>query len=92
MTRDDAEIIALRGLAHVVGDATLAAAFLSATGLSAAALRGVARDPQALGAVLDFLLAEDARVLALAAAAGCAPEDVARARQSLPGGETPHWT
>jgi Protein of unknown function (DUF3572) len=68
------------------------AAFLAAGGLAPEALRGRAGDPEFLGFVLDFLLGADAMVLDFAAEAGLRPEDVARARAALPGGELPNWT
>jgi hypothetical protein len=68
------------------------AAFLAAGGLSAGELRARAADPDLLGAVLDFVLADEARVTAFAAAAAQPPDALARARAALPGGDAPHWT
>ena len=42
--------------------------------------------------MLDFLLENEQAVLTFAAATGLRPEDPARARAGLPGGELPHWT
>ena len=42
--------------------------------------------------MLDFLLGADAMVLDFAADAGLAPQDPARARAALPGGDLPNWT
>lgn len=92
MTRDQAETLGLRALAHVVGQDALLGAFLAATGADAAALRRGAGDPAFLGAVLDFLLQEDARVLAFAEAEGIPPTWPGLARAALPGGQLPHWT
>lgn len=92
MQRDSAETLALQALAHLAGDDDLLAAFLAQTGAGMAELRRGAADPAFLGAVLDFILQEDGRVLGLAAAAGVAPERVAQARAALPGGQQHHWT
>lgn len=92
MTQDQAEVLALQALAHLVAEPELLGAFMAATGADPAALRAGARDPGFLGAVLDFLLQDDARVLAFASAAGVAPTLPALARAALPGGQAWHWT
>lgn len=66
-------------------------AFLGASGLAHGSLRGRAGDPEFLGFVLDFVLGADARVLDFARSAGLRPEDPARARAALGGGDR-HWT
>lgn len=86
MTRDRAETIALLALGFLAGDPELLGRFLGESGLGPDRLRGAAGDPALLGGVLDFLLADDARVLAFAAEAGLKPEEPLRARAALPGG------
>jgi hypothetical protein len=66
-------------------------AFLGHSGLAHGSLRGRAQDPEFLGFVLDFVLGTDARVLDFTRSAGLRPDDAARARAALSGGET-HWT
>lgn len=56
-----------------------------------AAERSAGADPGTLAGVLDFVLQDDARVLAFAADAGLPPEAPMRARQKLGGGDV-HWT
>jgi hypothetical protein len=68
------------------------AALLAASGLGAAALRARAADPELLGFVLDFVLADEARARAFAEAHGLAPDAALRARAALPGGDAPDWT
>lgn len=92
MRQERAEWLALTALGWLAGEESLLAAFLGATGAGLQDLRQRAGDPSFLGGVLDFVLAEDARVLAVAAAAGVRPEAVAEARAALPGGRTVHWT
>ncbi|MEO0912618.1 MAG: DUF3572 domain-containing protein [Pseudomonadota bacterium] len=87
-----AEGLAVRALLWLSGDPERMAGFLGATGANAADLRGEARDPAFLGAVLDYVLAADESVLDFAAAEGLRPEMVAEARAALPGGADPHWT
>jgi hypothetical protein len=66
--------------------------FLAETGLAPRDLVGVAADPEALGGVLDFLLADEGMLGAFCAKAGIDPAVPARARGALPGGDLPHWT
>lgn len=92
MRQDRAEWLALVALGWLAADAGRLAAFLAATGAAPSDLRARAGEAAFLGGVLDFVLAEDARVLAVAAEAGVPPGEVAAARAALPGGGTPHWT
>lgn len=92
MHRESAHILALQALAFVAADEDLLGALLAQTGLSPQDLRRRAGAPELLASVADFLMAEDARVLAFAAAAGVKPEMVARMRAALPGGDAPDWT
>lgn len=87
-----AQSLALSALSFIVSDSETAGAFLAQSGLDVGDLRARAGDPELLAAVLDFILAEDARVLAAAGACGAAPEELAAARALLPGGDTPEWT
>lgn len=90
--QESAEALALAALGWLVGDPGRAATFLAQTGLAPGALAPMAADPVFLGAVLDHVLAEDARVLDLAAELGVAPGEILSARARLPGGDAPHWT
>lgn len=92
MTPEQAETLALQALGHLATHDDLLEAFLAATGADLAGLRAGAGDPAFLGAVLDFLLQEDDRVLAFATALGIAPSLTAQARAALPGGQAWHWT
>ncbi len=90
--RDRAEALGLEALGWIAGQPDLAGAFLGASGGTADDLRTRAGDPEFLGFVLDFLLADEAALLAFCAAAGLAPDWPMRARAALPGGDLPHWT
>ncbi|MDE3079762.1 MAG: DUF3572 domain-containing protein [Paracoccaceae bacterium] len=90
--RDAAEVVALRALGWLAGNDELLAVFLGSTGASPGDLRHRARDPAFLAAVLDFLLMDDAWVIAFCDAAGLPYTAPMRARQGLPGGGTVHWT
>ncbi|TCP41328.1 DUF3572 domain-containing protein [Rhodovulum marinum] len=90
--RESADVVALGALAWLVGDDELLPVFLGATGASEHDLRARADDPEFLASVLDFLLMDDAWVLAFCRHAGLPGEAVMRARAALPGGADPHWT
>lgn len=90
--QESAETTALRSLVWLLGEAQLRETFLRETGASAASLAAGADDPVFLGALLDFVLAEDDRVIACARALDCPPAHLAVARSALPGGDVPHWT
>ncbi len=90
--REFAETLALRALGWIVGSEEMLPAFLGATGLSAADLGSRTAEPELLVSVLDFLLLDDARVIAFCDAAGYGYGEPLAARRALPGGEEPHWT
>ena len=92
MRRDLAEDVAAAALSWMASDPEVTGAFLAQSGLSVDDLRARLGDPVLMGAVLDFALSRDDWVVAVAAAAGLRPEQVAAARAALPGGDAPHWT
>lgn len=90
--RDGAEILALKALGWIAADPDRLGAFLGATGTSVDELRVRAGAPEFLLSVLDFLLMDDASVVAFCEAEGFAYTDPMAARQALPGGAETHWT
>lgn len=92
MDQDHAEGIAIRALEWLAGDEDLLMAFLGATGAGIESLRSAAADPHFLGAVLDFVMMDDAWVRRFCTSTGLSPQTPMLARQSLPGGAQVHWT
>lgn len=92
MKREPAETLALRALAWLAADDDLLGRFLGASGAAAGDLASGASDPRFLAAVVDFVLTEDALVMAFCDAAGYPYPAPMEARAALPGGEVPHWT
>jgi hypothetical protein len=90
--QDNAETIALQALGWLVGNEELLPVFLGATGASVSDLAKSAKQPTFLGSVLDFLVMDDAWVIAFCDAAGLPYEAPMQARAGLPGGEQMHWT
>ena len=83
MTRDLAEMLAIRALQHIAGDESQIARFLALTGLAIEDLRDAAGSPAFLSGVLDHLMGDEAMLLAFAATAGYEPTDIAIARDTL---------
>jgi len=92
LTQQSAETIALQSLAWLVGNEDVLAVFLGATGASESDLRSSAQDADFLGSVLDFILMDDAWVIACCDVQKIPYERLMEARQALPGGGQVHWT
>jgi hypothetical protein len=92
MKREAAEVLALRALAWLVEDADVMPRFLDQTGLGPDELRRRAGEAEVMAAVLDFLLQDDALLIACCDGLGEAYTAPQAARTALPGGETVHWT
>jgi hypothetical protein len=92
MEDEQAQTIALHALAWIAGNEELLPVFLGATGASLADLRRQAPEPAFQASVLDFLTMDDAWVIGFCDALGLKYDDPLRARQSLPGAGTVHWT
>jgi hypothetical protein len=92
MTPDRAELIAVQALAWLAANEELLPVFLNATGAGPDDLRGAARDPAFLGSVLDFVMFDDATVMAFCEAQGLKFTEPMAARQVLPGGAQVNWT
>jgi hypothetical protein len=91
MKQEQAAAVGRDALIWIAAEPDLLGAFLAGSGLAPHEIRTRVEDAEFLGFVLDFVLGSDASVLAFAADAGIAPEDVARARAAI-GGGNPHWT
>ncbi len=88
----EAETLALGALTWIATQPELAGQFLGAAGASVDDLRERAGDPEFLGFVLDFLLGDEAMLLAFCTDEGIKPDRPMRARAALPGGDLPNWT
>ncbi|MDK3018091.1 DUF3572 domain-containing protein [Pseudodonghicola flavimaris] len=89
---DAAETLALQALGWLVTNEELLPVFLGATGAGQDELRAQATDPVFLAAVLDFLMMDDAWIMAFCDATGTPYEHPMQARAALPGGAQVHWT
>jgi hypothetical protein len=92
MQQDSAETIALQALGWLAASDDLLPVFLGATGACEADLRARAAEPEFLGSVLDFLMMDDAWVVAFCEGQGLAFDAPMMARAALPGGAQVNWT
>ncbi|MDZ4095339.1 MAG: DUF3572 domain-containing protein [Paracoccaceae bacterium] len=90
--QETAETIALQALTWLAGNEDVLQIFLGASGASASDLAAGAHRPEFLGSVLDFLLMDDAWIVAFCDSVGLAYDAPMQARVALPGGEAEHWT
>ena len=91
-SRDAAETLGLQALGWLAGNEDLLPVFLGATGASETDLRARAAEPEFLGAVLDFLMMDDAWVVAFCDSISIPYEKIVMARAGLPGGAEVSWT
>ena len=92
MNRERAEIVALRALAFIAEDEKRLSGLLSLTGLGFDDLKAAGHSPETLAGVLDYLLQDEHTLLEFCETSEIAPEEPARARMALPGGDIPHYT
>ena len=92
MQQESAQILALQALTWLAADDQLLARFLDATGVGASDLAIRAGDADFMAAILDFLLQEDAWIIAFCDARGLPYTAPQSARAALPGGQSLHWT
>lgn len=87
-----AETSALKVLGWLVANEDLLPVFMGASGASVEDLKSGAGSPEFLGAMLDFLLMDDAWVQQMCDATGLGYDMPMQIRQVLPGGELVNWT
>ncbi|MDB5697101.1 MAG: hypothetical protein JWN21_2644 [Sphingomonas bacterium] len=80
---DDAKTLALRALIWTLAEQDRAQRLLAVTGIEPADLRARIGDPAVLAASLNFLLANEADLVACAADIGIRPDALAAAAQEL---------
>jgi hypothetical protein len=92
MNSEAAQTLALQALAWVLGQDELLGFFLNSTGASPQDIAQQASQPLFLGAVLDFLMEDDQRVIDFCTQHALALTSVQVARAQLPGAQYMHWT
>ena len=87
-----AETLGLQALTWLVGNEDLLPVFLGATGASESDIKEQANNGEFLGSVLDFLMMDDAWVMAFCDEYSIAYDRPMYARAALPGGQQVNWT
>ena len=87
-----AETFGLKALGWLAAHDELLPVFLGASGASVDDLKHQATDPGFLASVLDFIMMDDAWVIAFCDEIGAKYQDPMMARQAMPGNEQVHWT
>lgn len=90
--RKSAETLGAQAFSWVADDTDRLNAFMMMTGAAPADLVRNVTAPAFLGTVLDYLMTEDALVIAFCDARSLPYTAVMQARAVLPGGETWNWT
>lgn len=81
--KEAAETLAIEALGFIAGEPDPLARFLATSGIGPATLRRAAADPAFLAGVLDFLLGDEALLVAFAGRAGIPPERIGEARRAF---------
>jgi Protein of unknown function (DUF3572) len=92
ISTESAEMLALTALGWLVTNDELLPVFMGATGVGEDDIKARAGDADFLGSVLDFVMMDDAWVVAFCDASGLGYEQPMLARAALPGGEQVNWT
>lgn len=92
MNRESAENLGIQVLGWLASNDDLLTQFLGMSGISVSDLRVRAQEPEFLGFVLDFLLSDDAAIIAFCEDNRISTETPMLARAALPGGDVPNWT
>ncbi len=90
--QESAETLALQALTWLSSQPEEFGAFLNASGASISDLPALAASSGFLGAVLDFMLESDKRVIAFCDAGSLPYTAPMHARVALPGGQNVNWT
>jgi len=92
LSPENAETFALEALGWLLGNEELLPVFMGSTGVGVDDLRSNAGDPAFLASVLDFLMMDDAWVVAFCDTVGAPYDRPMMARMALPGGTHVNWT
>jgi len=85
--RDAALELAIVALGFIASDRDELSRFLALTGIDHASIRTAAEEPGFLGGVLAYIAGNEHTLLAFAADAGIAPEEIEKARIILTGAD-----
>src|SRR6476620_2863640 len=85
ITRKSAENLAIQALGFMAGDPERLGAFLAVTGIGPEMIRKAAAEPAFLAGVLDYVVADEPLLIAVAQQARVMPQDIEHAQAVLGG-------
>jgi hypothetical protein len=88
INRETAEALGIQALAYLAGDPERLGRFLALSGLGPETIRAAAHDPRFLAGVLEYIVGDEALLVAFAEHVQAAPEHMAQAQGLLAG---PSW-
>lgn len=92
ISRDGAEQIAVKAIVWLAGNDELLPVFMGSTGADQSSFREGVGTPEFQASVLDFIMLDDAWVIAFCDNEGIPYDRLMQARAALPGGQQVHWT
>ena len=92
LSQDGAEQIALKAMVWLAGNEELLPVFMGSTGADEAAFRAGIANAEFQSSVLDFIMMDDAWVIAFCDSEGIPYDRLMQARAALPGGQQVNWT
>lgn len=91
-SQDMAETLGLQALGWLVTNEELLPVFMGASGISEQDLKARAGEVEFIASVLDFIMMDDAWVMACCDTLSRPYESLMHARMALPGGAQVNWT
>lgn len=92
LSNDAVEQVALKAIAWLVGNEDLLPVFMGSTGADEDAFRNGVGNTEFQASVLDFIMMDDAWVVAFCDSEGLPYDRLMQARGALPGGAQVNWT
>lgn len=92
ISQDGAEQLAIKAIVWLAGNDELLPVFMGSTGADESAFREGVSKPEFQTSVLDFIMMDDAWVIAFCNNEGIPYDRLMQARAALPGGQSVHWT
>lgn len=92
ISQDGAEQLAIKAIVWLAGNDELLPVFMGSTGADESAFREGVSKPEFQASVLDFIMMNDAWVIAFCDNEGIPYDRLMQARAALPGGQSVHWT
>jgi hypothetical protein len=92
VSKDGAEQLAIKAIVWLAGNDDLLPVFMGSTGADEGSFREGLGVPEFQASVLDFIMMDDAWVIAFCDSEGIPYDRLMQARAALPGGAQVHWT